>query len=67
MSFTERNWKIVGLTKDNFVICEVDGKVQETQERPSEYLGIEYLSRRENGILRRGVTSSGKDRKVPKE
>jgi hypothetical protein len=63
---TERNWKIVGLTPDNFVLVDGLGGLRNSNERPSEYLGIEYLTRVECGILRRGVTAGGRDREAPK-
>ena len=63
---TERNWKIVGLTPDNYVIIEneKEGK-RNSHERPSEYWGIDYLTRQERGILRKGLTPSGNDRRAP--
>lgn len=63
----ERNYRIVGLTPDNFVVMETrDEGVHRTHDRPSEYWGIEYLTRAERGILRRGLTPSGRDRERPK-
>ncbi len=64
---TDRNWKIVGLTADNWVLIEQsDGVVRNSNERPSEFDGVTYLTRVERGILRRGLTPSGKDRERPK-
>lgn len=64
---TYRNWKIHGLTDDNWVLIkQSDGVIRNSNERPSEFWGITYLNRRERGILRRGLTPAGKDRKEPK-
>jgi hypothetical protein len=63
---TERNWEIVGLTPDNWVLIKgVDG-VRNSNERPSEYDGITYLTPAERGILRRGLTAAGNDREKPR-
>jgi len=63
---TDRNWEIVGLTDDNWVLVRgVDG-VRNSNERPSEFWGVTYLSRKERGILRRGLTPAGNDRERPK-
>jgi hypothetical protein len=61
-----RNWSIEGLTPDNRILKRVNGSVRETEERPSDFAGIEYLTRRERGILRRGLTPAGRDRERPK-
>lgn len=63
---TLRNWQVLGLTDENRVILQVNGERRETQERPSDFWGIAYLSRAERGILRRGVTPGGRDRATPK-
>jgi hypothetical protein len=54
---TERNWKVVGLSPENTVLTDGELGRKDTNEPPSAYLGIEYLSRTERGILRRGVTA----------
>ena len=62
----KRNWEIVGLTKIDgsyIVDIKVDGVVRSSGERPSEF-GDWGLTRKERGILRRGLTSTGKDRKA---
>ncbi len=66
MSTVERNWTIVGLTPDNHVVKRVNGSEYATDDRPSDYWGIEYLSRAERGILRHGLTPAGNDRERPK-
>ena len=65
---TERNWQVVGLTPENFVeIRSTDtGETRDSCERPSEFDGIDYLTRAERGILRRGLTAAGRDRTTPR-
>jgi hypothetical protein len=65
---TKRNWTVVGLTPDNYVLIHTEGdnEPHNSNEHPSEYWGLTYLTRRENGILRKGLTASGKDRRTPK-
>lgn len=64
---TERNWKIVGLTAANTVVVHTDGDPapHDSYEPPSEWL-VDYLTRGERAILRRGLTGSGRDRAQPR-
>lgn len=65
---TERNWQVVGLTPENFVeIRSTDtGEIIESYEHPSDFWGITYLTKKERGILRRGLTAAGRDRTTPR-
>lgn len=64
---THRPWEIVGLTPQNTIAVEYpDRGVVDTNEPPSAWFGLDYLTRKENAILRRGLTPSGKDRTTPK-
>jgi hypothetical protein len=65
---TKRNWRVVGLTPDNMVEVHTEGDTDphNSFERPSEFWGLTYLMPRENRILRRGLTASGKDRREPR-
>lgn len=67
-SGTERNWQVVGLTPENQVeILSTDtGAVRDSEECPSAFDGISYLTRTERGILRRGLTAAGRDRTSPR-
>ena len=63
-----RNWEVVGLTPENFVLVretETD-TIRDSCERPSDFIGVTYLTRTERGILRRGLTQSGYDRPAPR-
>lgn len=65
---TMRNWVVVGLTERNTVIIHTDGdkKPHDSNEKPSEFWGLGYLTRRENAILRRGMTATHRDRQHPR-
>jgi hypothetical protein len=68
---TERNYRIVGLTPHNTVITQQEGKKPEDSgESPSEWYGngsfVSWIDKAERGILRRGITASGRDRETPK-
>lgn len=78
-----RNWRIIGLTPDNrvqFEVVELRGApaaigggalplgVYDSGLTPTEWgLDDRRYSRAERAILRRGVTSTGRDRLHPKE
>ena len=60
-----RNWKIVGLANhgDHYTVeIEVDGVRHDSGELPSSF-GDFGLSRAERGILHRGLTAGGNDRR----
>jgi hypothetical protein len=60
-----RNWEVVGLTPHNTVVIQKDdGSVVDTQEGPAQW-GTDGLSRHERGIVNRGVTASGNDKRKP--
>lgn len=62
---TQRNWQIIGLTKANTVIVKINGMdPHDSMDPPSAY-DVPYLTRKERGILRRGLTASGANRKSP--
>lgn len=65
---TTRNWEVVGLTLTNYVLVrETDtNTVRDSCERPSEFIGVYYLTRGERGILNRGLTQAGNDRATPR-
>jgi len=67
MSSTERNYRVVGLSPENTVIVQVEGRsgLTDLGVKPS-MLGTWGLTRAEVGILRRGMTSAGRDRTTPK-
>ena len=61
-----RNYRITGLTPRNTVIVQIHGQPpHDSHETPSELI-VPWLSRREKGILRRGLTASGRDRARPR-
>jgi hypothetical protein len=68
---TKRNYRIVGLTPHNTVITQVEGKnPEDSGEKSSEWMAhrvfVPWITKRERGILRKGVTVNGRDRKEPK-
>ena len=60
----QRNYKIVGLTKANTVVVDVDGDVRDSREGPAAWM-MPWLPAREIAILRRGLTSAGYERGTP--
>lgn len=63
----QTNWAVVGLSGHNTVLLDVGGDVHDSGERPSEWIGLEYLTAAERAVLRRGLTPGGKDRPKPVE
>lgn len=61
-----RNWKVVDLTHDNRVVKRVNGQLHESDDRPSDYWDVEYLTHSERVILHRGLTATGQDRERPR-
>ena len=60
-----RNWRITGLypQEDHYTVeIVVDGEVRDSGELPSSF-GDFGLSRAERGILHRGLTAGGNDRR----
>lgn len=64
---TKRNWEVIGLTPENTVVIQVKGRhgPTDTGDGPAEFL-VEYLTRTERGILRRGLTNADNNRKSPR-
>ncbi len=64
---TKRNWEVIGLTPENTVVIQVKGRTSptDTGEGPAEFL-VEYLTRAERGILRRGLTNADNNRTSPR-
>ena len=61
-----RNYQILGLTPDNHVVISVDGGAPcDSGETPAQW-GTWGLTRAERGILRRGLTATGRDRARPR-
>lgn len=70
---TQRNWTVIGLSPENTVLVNLDGTCglpaeqgRDTGEKPSTYIDIDYLTRAERAILRRGLTPAGRDRERPR-
>lgn len=57
-----RNYKVVALSPTNTVVIEIAGERRDTGEKPSAW-GTYGLSRYEIGILRKGLTATGRDRR----
>ena len=57
-----RNYRILELSPENTVVIERGGERVDTGEKPSAW-GLYGLTRTERGILRRGMTASGADRR----
>lgn len=64
---TRRNYRVVGLTARNTVVCESDvhGGAYDSHEPPSNFYGMPHYTPAENRILRRGITPAGRDRAAP--